>query len=339
MVLGPMRLRKNRQTGFIENAAFDENSAVYDDTYQNSQAHSPHFLAHMQAVLALLKAQFPANSKLVEVGCGKGDFLTLIIDDGHFDATGYDATYEGTNPRIEKRYLTAKDHIKADIVVLRHVLEHIQQPHHFLRMLHAVFDGAYIYIEVPSFEWIEANQTFFDITYEHVNYFTTPALSALFGNTTRASGKLFTDQYHYVIANLIDIDAGFDQAYASQEWETLPFEAIFPNLISKIAALAKHAQTKRHVYVWGAATKGCMFLVHCHRLGKLVDQIKFAVDVNPHKVGRFLPVSLVNIESPEALLESLTNEDLILIANPNYADEIASWLTARGFGNVETVSL
>lgn len=339
MPLGPLRLRKNKITGLIENAAFDDAIAVYEDSYQNSQAHSVHFLAHMQQVLSMLKAQFPAGSTLVEVGCGKGDFLALVIADGHFDASGYDATYEGTNPKIHKRYLTAQDRLKADIVVLRHVLEHIPQPHHFLHMLHTVFADAAVYIEVPSFEWIAANETFFDITYEHVNYFTHQALSALFGHVQLAFGELFADQYQYIIANLANLDEDFNHAYASQNWEQIAFANLFPGLLRKIEMLAKHAQTKRHIYLWGAATKGCMFLVHCQRLGQLVGQVKLAVDVNPNKVGRFLPVSQVKIVAPETLLASLSDEDLILIANPNYAEEINHWLQARDFGNVETLCL
>ena len=106
---GELRLRRNNELHFIENAAFEPSLATYDENYQNSQAHSKVFLQHMQDVLMLLKQQVSEGSLIVEVGCGKGDFIELIQKDGYFEVRGFDATYDGTNPVIEKRYLTSDD--------------------------------------------------------------------------------------------------------------------------------------------------------------------------------------------------------------------------------------
>ena len=65
----------------------------------------------MKVVLKLLKKQLKQGSKIVEVGCGKGDFVELVQADGSFKISGYDAAYEGKNPSIKKRYLNTKDRI------------------------------------------------------------------------------------------------------------------------------------------------------------------------------------------------------------------------------------
>ncbi len=72
---GPVSLRKNLVNGLIENGAFDQDLIHYDSDYQNNQALSAAFEAHMRGVLEVLKARYPTGARVVEVGCGKGDFL------------------------------------------------------------------------------------------------------------------------------------------------------------------------------------------------------------------------------------------------------------------------
>jgi len=336
---GLMSLRRNQRLNLVENGEFDPSIAVYDDNYQNSQAHSPKFQDHMRSVLELLKAQLPSGSKMVEVGCGKGDFLELAAADGHFHAYGYDATYEGNSSRIEKRYLTGEDRIEADLVVLRHVLEHIQKPHDFLHLLRKVIGNALVYVEVPSLDWISANQAFFDITYEHVNYFSATALSRLFDDNVRAKGRLFEEQYQYVIAPLTAVSTEFGDIYQNDAWETLSFSSLFPGLTSRIEAVASGLGPSSRLFIWGAATKGCMFLLHYLNHGGRRKQIAFAVDINPAKAGKLLPGSLVPICSPDTFFAEVKDHDLLLICNPNYAAEIRQQLTQKGLSGLRVECL
>lgn len=134
----------------------------------------------MRGVARVLRERFPKGARAVEVGCGKGDFLRLLREGGWFRVKGYDAAAEGGDPDIEARFLGPADRIEADLVILRHVLEHIRKPHEFLALLREIFSGAPVFIEVPEFGWIERNSAFFDLTYEHVNCFSPVALGALF---------------------------------------------------------------------------------------------------------------------------------------------------------------
>jgi hypothetical protein len=336
---GLIGLRRNVRLDFVENSEFDPAIAIYDDNYQNSQAHSPKFQAHMRSVLELLKAQLPTGGKLIEVGCGKGDFLELVVADGHFQAYGFDATYEGANPRIEKRYLTSQDRIDADLVVLRHVLEHIQRPHEFMQLLREIFGDALVYVEVPNLDWILANQAFFDITYEHVNYFSSNALAHLFGGKVRVQARLFEEQYQCVIASLGEVSPAFGEAYQGTAWETLDFNVLFPNLISRIKAISSSLAAPSRIFVWGAATKGCMFMLHYLRQGGPMDRIAFAVDINPAKTGKLLPGSLVPIRSPETFFSTVTELDLLLVSNPNYAPEIQQQLNQKGLSRLRVECL
>ena len=92
--LAPIRLRLNTRLNFIENEAYDPALLDYSSRYENSQAHSIKFLAHMKSVLDLLKKQLKKGSRIVEIGCGKGDFVEMVQADGFFKIKGFDAAYE-----------------------------------------------------------------------------------------------------------------------------------------------------------------------------------------------------------------------------------------------------
>ena len=336
--LAPIRLRRNTSLDFVENEAFDSRLIDYSNDYQNSQAHSDKFKEHMKYVLSLLKLEAKQDSLIVEVGCGKGDFVEMVQDDGFFKIKGFDASFEGNNSAIEKRYLNKNDRIKADLIVLRHVLEHVPNPYNFLLMLKEVFENAKIYIEVPNYDWIIDNKTYFDITYEHVNYFSQMSLRKLFEKSLTRHGLLFDYQYQYVIADLPSLNRQFSELYESENWEFISFRDLFPDLradIQRLDALAKGCS----VYVWGAATKGCLFLAHCKNNNLLIDKVQSAIDLNPHKSGKFLPGSLVQIKTKEEFFETVKENALLIVSNPAYKDEIVAELNAAGLNQIKIETL
>lgn len=338
--VGRIRLRRNVVSGFIENEAFDPDLLIYDDRYQNSLAFSPRFNAHLAEVASLLRSRFPAGSVLVEVGCGKGDFFNVLAEGDHFICQGFDATYEGDDSRIEKRFLSVDDRIACDVVVLRHTLEHIRGPHVFLEFLAAIFGDAPIYIEVPDVDWTLRSQAFVDITYEHVNYFTRDALVSLFDREeSLSSGSIFDEQYQFVIGRLGRLAGGFADSYNSGAWHQLAFRDVFPAVEDVIGDIDQRLEGRRKAYVWGAATKGYMFLAHCARMGKVIDNVAFAVDANPGKVGGFLPSSHIGIRGPDQFVADADPKGLLIVANPAYQDEIRRSLAGTPLADIEVIAL
>lgn len=336
---GEILLRRNRDLCFTENLKFDPSLIAYDESYQNCQATSGVFRDHMRQVAEALANLAPRGSRLVEVGCGKGDFLKMIAEAGHFSSMGFDAAYEGSMSNIEKRYLTSEDRIDAEIVVLRHVLEHVPRPDKFLQTLRQVFGDAQIFIEVPDIKWIEKTESYFDITYEHVNYFSQKSLKELFGGRVTTTGKLFGDQYIFVAASMSNLSPFFSESYEkSSSWETLDFDMLFPSLSSQVDRISRSAMGHR-VFVWGAATKGCLFTYHWQRLVNTHIVIDSVVDINPVKWGKYVPGTSVRIESPQDLVARVREDDLIVIANPNYEAEIVAELERHGRKNVGLFTL
>jgi len=337
---GVMNLRLNKKIGLIENASFISSSIAYTENYDNNQAYSDVFTKHLYIVLALLKSIFPQDAVLVEVGCGKGDFVELIETDKYFSITGFDTTYTGFNKNIKKKYLDENDSLTCDVLILRHILEHVSKPHKFLAMLQKISPNATIYIEVPNYDWIIERGAFYDITYEHVNYFSSNALQSLFNGKIIKHGFLFENQYQYIIANLSSLSEQYEFHYNNQkQFRYLNFTSIFPNIKKTIEKIEALIQNNNRLYIWGAGTKGCLFLFQCYNMKKLIDKVGFAIDINPNKIGKYLQGSLVSVRHKNEFFKVVKPNDVLLICNPIYQEEIISDLSLNDISDIRILTL
>jgi hypothetical protein len=299
---GVMQLVEDQQTGLVYNTAFRSELMVYDAHYQNEQALSPLFKEHLESVSCIID-KYIGRDLLVEVGCGKGFFLEMLLTKG-FDITGFDQTYEGNNPKVMKHYFEAGVGIKANGLVLRHVLEHIQDPFNFLVQLKEANSGSgKIYIEVPCLDWICEHKAWFDVFYEHVNYFRISDFYRMFG-TVIESGRLFGDQYLYIVAEL-----------STLRKPEIDFEdcVIFPK------DFTHNIDEPSQSAIWGGASKGVIFAL----LKSRTDQpISVVIDINPAKQGKYLPLTGLLVQSPSDALAVLPKGSTIYVMNSNYLQEI-----------------
>ena len=306
---GDIDLVEDEFTGVVTNAAFRPELMAYDGNYQNEQAVSARFRQHLEEVADIVERDL-GSTRLVEVGCGKGSFLELLQARGA-DITGFDATYEGNNPRIQRKLFSADVTVQADGLILRHVLEHIKDPFSFLSQLKEANGGqGRIYIEVPCFDWICEHRAWFDIFYEHVNYFRLSDFSRFFGEIV-SSGRFFGDQYLYVVADL-----------GSLRQRPLPTEGGFrlPDDFTR-AISERQSDDKVRAVVWGGASKGVIFSLLRARSGAPVDKV---IDINPEKQGRFLPGTGLRVYAPDQVLPELPKGSRIYVMNSNYLSEIRS---------------
>lgn len=304
---GDLCLVQNLDTGLIYNKKFQPELMVYDENYQNEQAISPFFQDHLTKVSQIIE-QYIGRKKIVEVGCGKGHFMEMLLADG-FDVTGYDPAYQGDNKNVIKEYFMPGSGISADGIILRHVLEHIEDPVSFLGLLKEANGGTgKIYIEVPCFDWICEHHAWFDIFYEHVNYFRLADFDSMFG-TVYESGKIFGGQYLYVVA-----DIGSIRTPVINLKQTLNFPNDFLSNLDKIKQ-----KKEESVIVWGGSSKGVTFSLLKERSGTPVSSV---IDINPAKQGNFLPATGLRVQSPEDVLPKLVPMSTIWVMNSNYLEEI-----------------
>jgi hypothetical protein len=309
-VRGDVRLVQDATTGLVFNEAFDATLVEYDRHYNNEQGLSPAFARHLDDVARIVR-ELLGTTNLLEIGCGKAAFLERLASLG-CRIEGCDPTYEGPNPDIVREFYGRDLGYREKNIILRHVLEHIPDPVEFLRMVADANGAGRIYIEVPCLDWILAHRAWFDIFYEHVNYFRLTDLERMFGEV-HASGRIFGGQYLYVVAELATVRA--PQAASGP----LAFPPDF------LATLAGPRLSPDDV-IWGAASKGVIYALLRERLG---CPAAAAVDVNPAKQGMHLPGTGIEILSPEDCLARIPPERRICVMNSNYLDEIREMTTHR----------
>lgn len=303
---GDMRLVEDLETGLIYNADFDPNGMVYDESYQNEQAMSPMFAGHLEQ-MAQMTGELLGREALLEIGCGKGHFLDMLVERG-MDVSGVDPTFEGDHPRVIKEYFSSDLGMRGKGLILRHVLEHIQDPFAFLDMVRkANGNSGRIYIEVPCFDWICAQRNWFDVFYEHVNYFRLSDFQRMFG-VVHVKKHVFGDQYLCVVAELSSLRK---PEYDDADRARFPgdFTSNMPQASSGMAG----------GIVWGGASKGVLFALLSERAGRPIEAV---IDINPAKQGRFLPVTGVKVGDPKDVLPNLVDGTTIYVMNPNYLSEI-----------------
>ena len=298
-------LEEDSETGIIFNSSFDQNKANYDVSYSCEQSISTVFQTHLLNVEKIIEENI-GKENIIEIGCGKGYFLEYLNNRG-FDIIGFDPAYEGSNPKIQKKYFEPNSEIIANGIILRHVLEHIKNPFNFLEILkNSNKESGKIYIEVPCLDWILEHNAFYDIFYEHVNYFRLTDFENFFDKIID-SGKCFNGQYIYVIAELsslripkIDINYNIE-------------------IIEKIKKISPNMPISNKINIWGGASKGVIFSILCQRNGIEVQNI---IDINPNKQNMFTPVSGILIKSPEYAINNIQQGSEIFVMNSNYLKEI-----------------
>ena len=318
---GNVVLVQDSSTGLIFNREFNPASLVYDGDYQNEVSGTA-FSSHLDSTIQLIEKHFN-NHKLIEIGCGKGTFLEKLIAKD-FDVIGLDPAYEGSNPKIRREYFTPETNIRGDGIILRHVLEHIQHPIQFLQLLKESNGGSgKVYIEVPCLDWISHNNSWFDLFYEHVNYFRLENFQQMFGIVYEASHS-FGGQYLSIVADLSSLRV---PAYSG-----IPFA--FPKNFTdglernkQELAKQKLQDASSQIVVWGAASKGVIFSIFMNRTGTPID---FIVDINPSKQGKYLAVTGLKVLAPHEAMEIIPPNSTVIVTNPNYLEEIKS-LTSNRF--------
>ena len=307
---GNIYLIENEKTGLVYNEAFDAGLLKYDASYQNDQSYSQTFKNHMEIIADLIETKM-GNKKLIEIGCGKGQFLELLLSHGG-DVIGFDPAYEGYNPSIKRENFNGNHKIRGNGLILRHVLEHIPEPVTFLKKLAKANGGeGLIYIEVPCLDWICSRGAWFDIFYEHVNYFRLSDFSRIFKNVIHSS-RTFNGQYLSVIADLSSL---------TEPKRDLADSFYFPPDFGENSTLKNIPDSQNNIVVWGGASKGVIFSLLLARKGLKIDRV---IDISPEKQGLYIPGTGLRVMSPKEGLKGLPVGSQIYVMNPNYLEEVSS---------------
>jgi hypothetical protein len=347
---GTLAFNGCRNCGFVWNAAFDENAIVYDGAYENDQAHSDVFRAHMDAMAARALAMVPANEtvSVVEVGAGQGVFLKALADRAGARlaaSTGFDPAWRGQaggGPAPVRLYADRFDAGTAarltrapNVIVSRHTIEHVASPLNFLTAIRDALPphaAVRLAIETPCVQWIFDNWAIQDFFYEHCSLFTAETLSLALqraGFEPITVVHVFGGQYLWAEASTTSQRSVDWRNHSKPDFDA--WSRRKDAMLKRWHAYLAEAAAAGPVYVWGAGAKGVTFACLFDPVGVVVTGL---VDINPEKQGTFAAMTGCQIVGPDAILGP---RPTIIVMNPNYRDEISRDCAARGLSPVITV--
>lgn len=343
---GEIELAYCQVCGFLYNAAFDPGQVSYRPGYQVSLSHSPTYQTFMRdEALKLVRDYRVRDATVIEIGSGDGCFLRLLCELGDNEGHGFDPSLpvaSGERRPVDRvttyprEYGPADSGIRADLMVIRSVLELIPSPVNFLRSLTAVAVAGnaemLCYAEVPNAAWILGSRMTWNVHYEHCSYFTEQTLRRAFaaaGWRVLACGPCYGDGQYLRLVGCHDPAAR--QAPAAVPAGGMAAAREFGESYARARAdwtrrLADAKSAGLRVALWGAGGRGSGFLAAVDPDRSYVD---FAVDVNPSRQDRFLPVSGHHVRAPGAVLDP--GCDITLISNATYEGEIRDAARAMGF--------
>lgn len=334
---GDLQLGFCQNCGFITNSSFDSGRQEYSTRYEETQGFSSHFNAFAKSLAQKVIDDYNIHNKTVlEIGCGKGEFLALVCQLGQNHGIGIDPAYvpernpagKGINIEFIQDFYSEKySNLAADVVLCRHTLEHIAPTRRFMQTLRKSIGKrtkTLVIFELPDVMRVLEEGAFWDIYYEHCSYFTTGSLARLFRRSGFDVDQLYLDyDGQYIIITAYPTEAAGPPAKeAENDMEQLRravagFGAVCSAGIDKWRKMIEQfAADGQKTVIWGAGSKGVAFLTTL----AINDRIGYAVDINPYKKGKFMPATGHEIVPPELLAEY--KPDKVIAMNPVYLAEI-----------------
>jgi SAM-dependent methyltransferase len=343
--VGRMVLASCPRCAYVRNVAFDPAVMVYDTTMDTNLHHSPAFQAFSAELVKHLATRYRlAGRRILDVGCGQGEFLRELCHTAGCEGVGYDAMYAGpvgADASGATFHATAAprgaDLPDFDMVTSRHWFEHIDDPYEFLVDLRERAGDRPVsgYLEVPD-ACYDLSTAGWEVIYPHVSYFDAYSLARIAeraGWRIEDTGTLFSGMFRFIelSANresaprlgsrpMPDSGARDRQLAAVRDFPDRHF-AERAAWRERIAALA---DAGARPVLWGAGSRGVQFLTFADP----DRQLAAVVDVNPRKWGRYLPVTAHRVDAPDTLTDLLPTA--VIVTNPAYRTEIAAHLERLG---------
>lgn len=272
------------------------------------------------------------GKKVLEIGCGKGEFLSLMRECG---ADAYGIEHEPDSVAVctdiglkVRRGFPSSDSAKIpdapfDAFFMLNFLEHLPDIPDVLSGISAnLFEEAVGLIEVPNFDMIVDKGLFSEFIGDHLYYFTRDTLASTLTRNGFQLLECTTVWHDYILSATVRKRTPLDLSGFVQMQEELTRE--LHQFIERF--------DRNRVSVWGAGHQALALLA----LAGLSRSIRYVVDSAPFKQGCFTPVTHIPILAPSAL--DTDPVDAIIVMAASYSDEVTGIIKGK-YGNKIAVAI
>ena len=331
--------------GFISNVTFISSKLDYASLTPEEQGFSATFKAFAKRTATrLIENHNLYGKRIMEIGCGRGDFLALLCELGGNFGVGIDPSSVAgdIDGEVSQNLTFIHDYFSekytnsiGDFICCRHTLEHIKNVTEFLNSVRNAIGSNFatsVFFEVPDVTRILAEVAFWDIYYEHCSYFTLGSLARLFRSCKFEVTNLikaYSNQYLQIEARPVQKKSKkihkIEESVQTTARNVKSFSKLCRDKISNWQDQLKRIREERKkAIIWGSGSKCVGFLT---TLG-VKDEIEYVVDINPNRHGKFVAGAGKMIVSPEFVRDY--KPDTVIIMNPIYSKEIGQMLHEMG---------
>lgn len=335
---GELSLTLCRNCGLLFNATFDARLVDYAAAAEESQHFSDTFNHFARNLIAEISSRRDLAGRLtLEIGCGKGDFLSELVRQTGTRALGIDPGYipdrlptsRTESIRFLREYFRPEQVPEVpDLVICRHTLEHVEEVGAFMRDVVAVTAGCpevQVMFETPDVARVLSEGAFWDIYHEHCSYFTIGSHARLMRRAGLNVTSSRLDYHGQYIIQYAEPGRGRPQP---EEEDLQAIISLAEGFVERVSATC-HEWNKRirsahenghRVAIWGGGSKAVSFLT----TNDLGPEVSHVVDINVHKQGKYIPGTGHVVSAPETLKDEPPH--LVVVMNPVYLHEIRSEL-------------
>jgi len=256
------------------------------------------------------------NKKILEVGCGKGEYLEILSNAGA-DAYGIEYSKESVDYCINNNLPVAQGFLgdknsdlenkKYDGFMCLSFMEHWPDPNKVLQGLcNNLKEGSIGLIEVPNFNMILEEGLYSEFISDHLLYFTKETLTF----TLQLNGfevlNCESIWHNYILSAVVK----------KRVKTNLDFFEGFKNKVKHDLDFFIEKFPEKRVAIWGAGHQALATI----SLTGIEKNIKYIVDSAVFKQGKYSPSSHIKIVSEKELIEDPV--DALIIMAGSYSDEI-----------------
>lgn len=293
----PLKFVRCTDCGHVYNSRFDYDRVPYSDKPNLMFNKGQIWSAFIDRVVDAIVSRLTSTPTVVEVGYGDGSFLSAIASKKpKGDYVGFDphgSTHEGNNTKLYRELFLPNQHLdelRPEMIITRHVLEHLVNPLGFLQqfstMASWIGHPTRVYLEVPCIDQAIHTRRTVDFYYEHSSQFTSDSFSRML---KRSGADIEEIGYGYggeIIYGFIYF-SGKKAAWRPFVEESICFQNSSEQALEIIREqLAELRRRKERVAVWGGTGKSAAFMA---RYNMDADRFPMVVDSDANKVGTFVP--------------------------------------------------